>query len=378
MAWIPADLKTVHEQVQQGLTPKVSVRRLLGWFSSERRGSRVVSNIHAALRELSLGTKPNFEDAWIDGEVAFFSTIEVPRPQTVPPPAGEPYPGTSSSEDSVQPSSPTDPPPESPETAPSSPSVQFAESPAQQAPNVRHDPVFRLGKLAAANQTPTVVAPDAPLSKAITVMMLNDFSQLPVTTHAKLHRVEGAVNWKSIAQAYALQKEPVRVQDCMGFAPVYSADDSVFEALGEMTQYGFVLVHAQGKLQGIVTLVDVAAEFQGSFEPFVLIGEIERHLRQLIDSRVPLELIQKVCETQENKPIGSAADLSFGHYQRLLEREEVWNLCTLRVDRVETIRRLDKIRETRNEMMHYQSEAVDEGSLESIRGLAIFLREVLR
>jgi hypothetical protein len=130
-------------------------------------------------------------------------------------------------------------------------------------------------------------------------------------------------------------------------------------------------------LQGIVTLVDVASEFRGSFEPFVLIGEIERHLRQLLDRHVPLELIRRVCEVPDSRPISGASDLSFGQYQRLLEREDVWNLCGLLVDRGEISRRLEKIREIRNEMMHFHSEAVDREGLETIRSLAVFLREVL-
>jgi CBS domain-containing protein len=371
MAWIPVELKHVHEQVVQGQTPRVTVRKLLEWFSSERRGTRVVSSIQAALRELSLGTRPNFEDAWIDGEIVFFlQGTEGARPATVPPPVGELPAGASMGAGAL----PSEGAPGDEALMASLAVTQVAQ---QQAPNVRHDPVFRLGKLAAANKEPTVIAPDAPLSRAITVMMLNDFSQLPVTTHAKLYRIEGAVHWRSIAQAYALQKAPVRVQECMGFAPVYSADDSVFEALDEMTQYGFVLVRAQNRLQGIVTLVDVASEFRGSFEPFVLIGEIERHLRQLLDRHVPLELIRRVCEVPDSRPISGASDLSFGQYQRLLEREDVWNLCGLLVDRGEISRRLEKIREIRNEMMHFHSEAVDREGLETIRSLAVFLREVL-
>lgn len=402
MVWVPSDLRKIQEQVQQGQAPTLTVRRLLSWFSSERRGSRVVSSIHAALRELSLTTRPNFEDAWIDGEVSFFSTSPQAAPATSPEPEAGPEPppgptpgpgeepagqggagarpdapaglggspgaapGDASTDGSAP--GPASPPPVFP--------IPVVEPLAQKAPNVRHDPVFRLGKLDAANQKLTAVSPDTPLERAVTVMMLNDFSQLPVIT--SVSRIEGAVTWRSIALAHALRKPPVLVKDCLGFAPVYQADDSVFEALDDIMQYGFVLVISQKKLQGIVTLVDVAAEFHGSFEPFVLIGEIERHLRVVIDRSLPLEQLQALCGSPEGPPIESATSLSFGQYRRLLERPDVWELCGLHIDRVETITRIDRIRELRNEMMHFQREALEDKDVQDIREFAVFLREVLR
>ncbi len=386
MVWVPSDLREIQEQVQQGQAPTLTVRRLLSWFSSERRGSRVVSSIHAALRELALTTRPNFEDAWIDGEITFSSTTPEPRRPSVVPPGPDPeaLAGTVGVDAPEAPGLvvPEVPPVELPVepgvvavVPPAVPSLPVAELVAQP-PNTRPDPVFRLGKLAAANRAPTTVNPETPLSQAVTKMMLDDFSQLPVIT--SLYRVEGAVSWKSIAQAYALRATPVLVKDCLGYAPVYSADDSVFEAIDDIMQYGFTLVSARKKLQGIVTLVDVASEFRGSFEPFVLIGEIERHLRQLIDRQLPLAMLRSLCSASEQHPIDSAADLSFGQYQRLLQREDVWQLCGLRVDRVETVKRVDQLREIRNEMMHFQSEAISEQNLQDIRDFAMFLREILR
>src|SRR5208283_215868 len=42
------------------------------------------------------------------------------------------------------------------------------------------DPTYRVGKLAAANRSPVSVKPDGSIAEATTLMLMNDFSQLPV------------------------------------------------------------------------------------------------------------------------------------------------------------------------------------------------------
>ncbi len=63
---IPDQLKQVAEQVYQGVERNETVRTLLSWFESERRGYWKVHEIRKALRKVKLKTEPDFEDAWID------------------------------------------------------------------------------------------------------------------------------------------------------------------------------------------------------------------------------------------------------------------------------------------------------------------------
>jgi hypothetical protein len=48
---IPNELETVAEEVKQGEERTVSVRELLSWFDSQRRGRWVVQRIRKALRQ---------------------------------------------------------------------------------------------------------------------------------------------------------------------------------------------------------------------------------------------------------------------------------------------------------------------------------------
>lgn len=52
MAWAPDQLKKVREDLDQGTKRSVSVRELLQWFGSYRRGRHVVSQVRQSLKAL--------------------------------------------------------------------------------------------------------------------------------------------------------------------------------------------------------------------------------------------------------------------------------------------------------------------------------------
>ena len=65
-------LKEVAESLRKGDSlPTVTVRQLLGWFGQQRRGWRVVATVKGALRRAGLSTEPDFETAYIDGQLEF-------------------------------------------------------------------------------------------------------------------------------------------------------------------------------------------------------------------------------------------------------------------------------------------------------------------
>lgn len=70
---IPEQLKEVANQVSQGSERSETVRTLLSWFDSERRGYWVVHEIRKALRKVRVKTVPDFEEAWIDAPIKFLA-----------------------------------------------------------------------------------------------------------------------------------------------------------------------------------------------------------------------------------------------------------------------------------------------------------------
>jgi len=174
--------------IEGGVAPqKETVRAFLLWFGAERRGYHVVRSIRCKLNKHRIATTPDFEYAYIDGQIGF---IQAPA-------AGNQPLGT-------------------PDTA---------------AP----DPTYRLARLESANKTPVSVNPDATLQQAITLMFTNDFSQLPVMTGPR--DVKGMISWKGIGSRLSLKRPCAVVRDCMEPARIASIDDSLFSALAAIAEH---------------------------------------------------------------------------------------------------------------------------------------------
>ena len=174
-------LGEVAEGLKAGSTsPPETVRTLLSWFDAKRRGYWVVQTIREALDTAGLTTEPDFEAAYIDSPVVFRLKPITGTGKITLPPLQVSGTGT---------------------VAPPSDALASAYA----------DPTYRLTRLAAANRPPVSVKPDTSLSQAVTIMMANDFSQLPVMTTER--EVKGAVSWKSIASRLGLGNVPIFDRD---------------------------------------------------------------------------------------------------------------------------------------------------------------------
>src|SRR3546814_4636712 len=76
------------------------------------------------------------------------------------------------------------------------------------------------------------------------------------------------------------------VQTCA--LPIFLEDDrSIFEAITDIVQHDFVLVRARDKtISGIVTAADLSLQFRTLTEPFLLLSEIETHVRDRKSTRL--------------------------------------------------------------------------------------------
>jgi len=322
-------LKAVAAQLKKGVAPpRETVRSFLLWFSAERRGYRVVRRVQNALKRHNLATSPDFEYAWIDGSIAF---IAAPC-------------------ESAQ------------------PSVHEGTAIA--------DPTFRIGRLEAANKPPTSVKPDATLQQAVTIMLTNDFSQLPVMTGPR--DVKGVVSWKTIGSRLALKRTCPFVRDAMEPAQVVSIDDSLLDAIARIASYDYVLVQANDRsVSGIITASDFNVQFQSLAEPFLLVGEIENGIRRILHQKFTIkELEEAKSPGDDDKTVESPSDLTFGEYLRLVEPEKRWKKLKIEIDRVEFLSRLNRVREIRNDVMHFDPDGLDTDDLVFLREFAQFLKRL--
>ena len=220
------------------------------------------------------------------------------------------------------------------------------------------------------------VAPDSPLERAVTLMLAHDYSQLPVMTGPR--ELKGVVSWKTIGSRLALGLECPHVRDCMEPAHVIGTDDSLFDAVSKIALNDYVLVLSPDKrISGIVTASDFNQQFHNLAEPFLLIGEIENGVRQMLHGKFTAdELTTAKAPGDDGRSIASINDLTFGEYQRLLESPDMWTRVGLRIDRVEFVERLKSVRDIRNDVMHFEPEGLDAGDLSLLREFAQFLKRL--
>jgi hypothetical protein len=103
-----------------------------------------------------------------------------------------------------------------------------------------------------------------------------------------------------------------------------------------------------------VTASDLSLQFQILSEPFLLLREIELHVRQLMRGKITADdflLLQN--QPRVDRPPQDLADLTFGEYVRLFEHPQIWRKLNLRIDRVVLTKLLQEVRKVRNDVMHF-------------------------
>lgn len=236
------------------------------------------------------------------------------------------------------------------------------------------DPVSRIGMLEAANTKPISVTRDSEVREATTLMLMNDFSQLPVMQNER--DVDGIISWKSIGAARALNRECRYVRDCMEKVEVLNFDTYLFTAVGSIADKEVVLVrNKEKKITGLVTTSDISLQFGALSEPFLRLGEIENHIRRLIDGKYSLEVLSSVCNPSDSeRKIESVSDLTFGEYTRLLEDQSNWDRLGYDLSRSHFINQLNKVKRVRNEVMHFHPDGVSDDDLDLLRDIVRFMQ----
>jgi predicted transcriptional regulator len=367
MSDIPADLAAVIKRVEAGEKPTVTVRALLGWFGKQRRGSWINTQIRDALEKNKITTEPNFEDIWVDANVQF---VPIQAQAASPPSAGVTASGvaqaggiTSTGAVTVQ--------------ARGIPSPNGSPAADEQAlRTATGEPNVKVGHLEAANRQVISIARDELISQAATIMMMRNYSQLPVMNG---RTVVGMISWRSIGESNTVGKQSKYVRDALDKNfKVMKLGDSFHSLVDAIVQYDAVLVEdSERKIGGIVTAEDIALHFKKLSEPFLLIGEIEKTLRQILGNLEISELQAGKDPNDTSRVIVDADRLSFGEAVRLMENPSRWSKLGLNVERDVVIGRLKEINELRNDVMHFDPDDLDSESLNTLRQMSKFLQRLV-
>lgn len=318
-------LRSARDGIDKGISAsRITVRELIGKIGAYRRGANVNACISELLDEYGLTVEPDFEWEYIDNEVEIKSKEEKNLES-----------GSGSS--------------------------------------------FRIDGLESANTPPISVKPDDDLGRAVTIMTANNFSQLPVMTNERT--VKGVATWKSIAENLFIDGKHKQCRHYMIRAEVIDDDFSMFDAIERIRHHDYVLVKStkDATIKGIVTSSDLSEQFGALSQPFLLIGKCEFMIRRLIYGKFSKEELESVGkEGEENRPIESVHDLTFGEYIRLLENQSNWQRLGISLDRKFTVEKMSKVRDIRNDIMHFDPNVSHQDQIDEIISFNVLLEYALK
>ncbi|CCV09962.1 CBS domain-containing protein [Mesorhizobium sp. STM 4661] len=323
-------LQEVSEGLQAGSEPpRLTVREFLKWFDAQRRGPNIVAWIDDLLSEAKLETKPNYVNTYIDDDISIVALSP---------------PDKASAEKSAE-------------------AVSLS------------DPVLRIGSLKSGKAAPLVVTPNDSLRHAITLMMVNDFSQLPVVTGPR--DIKGIISWKTIGERLASKVKGEEVRHFIEPANIVPHDASFFKSIPGIIEHEHVLVRGEdNSLASILTTTDLSDQFLQLTEPFLLINEIENHVRLLLQNWADLSKpnLANVCKLDDSYT--NIFDLSFGDYVRIFQSDLISDPFPLNIDRKEFCTTIDQIRGIRNDVMHFSADPTPPESIFKLRKVSEYLRKL--
>ena len=98
--------------------------------------------------------------------------------------------------------------------------------------------------------------------------------------------------------------------------------------------------------------------------------------------KISLSKMREVRDSLDaGKKVSGAANLSFGDYVRILQKQECWRKIGLPLDQKLFIKKLDEVRDIRNKVMHFNPNGLapeDMGKLREFAGLLRQIQEVIK
>lgn len=204
------------------------------------------------------------------------------------------------------------------------------------------------------------------IQEALTIMLENDFDQLPVVSD---RGVEGAVTYKSVAKYAKSMDEPDFDETSVKFAldrnPEFvDSERDIFELFDTLAEDDFVLIGDSNRLDGMLTRYDVFYFLEDQVEPILQIGEIEESLRYLfrtscdnLEQRIEDTFADRAEHDESYHLPEKVEDFTFDEYRMFMMRnlDELPPHLSRDRDMVEDL--LEDVRDIRNALLHFRSDA---------------------
>ena len=322
---------------------KITVRKLLEHWGAKRRGSYIVDRINRDLARNGLPTNAPITQVWLDDYVTITrADSTIPRASD-----GATKPTKDISESSVH------------------DVIKMS----------KNDTALHVGILKSARANIVSVRPDDELVRAQTLMMRHDYSQLAVLSGPR--DLRGAVSWESIAQAQ-IRDRSASLRDAIVPTRTVRKGDDLLALVPTIVDEGFVFVQEIDRtIVGIVTTADLSNQFADLAGPYFMLGEIERRLRQIVDSTFTADELKEIVDPRDSsRTVRNAGDLTIGEHVLLFGKPERWERLSWKLDRRIFIEILEGIRKARNEIMHFSPDPLEPDDLQQMHNFLKWIRKL--
>ena len=227
---------------------------------------------------------------------------------------------------------------------------------------------------------PVCVVKEDPVSKALSLMIEHDFSQLPVIRFDGGFDIpDGIITYEGILRGvrnFNAKLEDLKVRDVMVLASTYNVENDLFDILDGLKDTNCVLVLDSHfpDLVGIVTSYDVAEYFRDRTEDMMRVEDIELIIKEFakaaytkeddeIDEIKLGETISKVMTyaNKDNNFSGKSkgfSDLTLTEYISILLMKETWpffaSIFNVPRDFIKEL--LYGVRDIRNALAHFRGD----------------------
>jgi len=228
--------------------------------------------------------------------------------------------------------------------------------------------LFPVEKLIEGKEKPLCVSPEETIETALGLMIQNNFSQLPIVDEEG--NLLGIISDQSILRAdfhtggnISLLGLPVN--HCLEKSEVVTKEEDIFKVIELLeSQYAVVVVEGRSPL-AILTFYDINMFFRDLSEGLIFVEDIELTLRQAIESVYHSD---EEFQVALKRSIGSNSGVS-RDAERKLDSLSLWEITNLISNKTNWeefkhlfssreifMQYMEKIREIRNQLMHFRGE----------------------
>lgn len=225
---------------------------------------------------------------------------------------------------------------------------------------------FKVSEFIDLNKKIISCKPSDSIKRAKTIMLMNDFSQLPVISNDD--KIVGFISWRSIGKIEALGNGQSIVKGFTEEPKIIKETDNFLDHIQSIAENEFVIVESNSKrLRGIITTYDMTIYFNDFIMPYLRLGIIEDNLRKIIATRIKPKVAKDVNR------------MTFYEYQQIFKEDNNWNSLGLEnLDKESFVQKIDDIRQLRNRIAHYKPNPISNTELYFIVSFSKLLENLTR